>query len=105
MADQRLVPRALLCSALRRAGHGGMQMVFVERLENQIAAIEAVPVGCKFGGATGGLAAHYVAYPSIDWCAHVESPRTCACSIGMRYLRSSGSTRGKIAASPSALGE
>lgn len=42
-------------------------MVFVERLENQIAAVEATPFGCKFGGATGGLAAHYVAYPNIDW--------------------------------------
>eukprot|EP01050_Picozoa_sp_SAG11_P002690 SAG11_NODE_138_length_15111_cov_11.388289_24_plen_256_part_00 len=34
---------------------GKEMMVFVERLENQIAMLEGLPIGCKFGGATGGL--------------------------------------------------
>jgi adenylosuccinate lyase len=46
---------------------GKEMMVFVERLENQIAALEAVPFGCKLGGATGVMAAHYVAFPDVEW--------------------------------------
>ena len=42
-------------------------MVFVERLENQIKLIEQIPYSCKFGGATGNLNAHAVAYPKINW--------------------------------------
>ena len=34
--------------------------VFVERVENQIKLLESVPIGCKMGGASGTLAAHYV---------------------------------------------
>ncbi|MDE5805999.1 MAG: adenylosuccinate lyase [Paramuribaculum sp.] len=43
--------------------------VFAYRLRQQIAALEAVPVSGKFGGATGNFNAHHVAYPSIDWKA------------------------------------
>lgn len=42
-------------------------MVFVERLRNQIAALQTVPFSAKFGGATGNFNAHHVAYPSFDW--------------------------------------
>jgi adenylosuccinate lyase len=42
-------------------------MVFVVRLQNQIAMLKSVPYGAKFGGATGNLNAHHVAYPQIDW--------------------------------------
>lgn len=42
-------------------------MVFVERLETQIASLRAVPVPAKFGGATGNFNAHSVAYPTINW--------------------------------------
>eukprot|EP01133_Synstelium_polycarpum_P019478 gene19478-23332_t len=42
-------------------------MVFVERLTNAIALLEAVPHTAKFGGATGNMNAHHVAYPSVDW--------------------------------------
>ncbi len=42
-------------------------MVFVVRLQNQIAMLKNVPYGAKFGGATGNLNAHHVAYPQIDW--------------------------------------
>lgn len=41
--------------------------VFVVRLEQQIKQLNAVPYGAKFGGATGNLNAHHVAYPEIDW--------------------------------------
>ncbi len=41
--------------------------VFVERLEVQIAQLEAIPIRAKFGGATGNLNAHYAAYPDIPW--------------------------------------
>ena len=41
--------------------------VFVVRLQNQIAQLNAIPYSAKFGGATGNLNAHHVAYPGIDW--------------------------------------
>lgn len=41
--------------------------VFVYRLEQQLKALEAVPVSGKFGGATGNFNAHRVAYPAVDW--------------------------------------
>jgi len=41
--------------------------VFVVRLENQIAQLKTIPYSAKFGGATGNLNAHHVAYPQIDW--------------------------------------
>lgn len=42
-------------------------MVFVERLENQLAMLAQVPFAAKFGGATGNMNAHYITYPHIDW--------------------------------------
>lgn len=42
-------------------------MVFSERLENQIELLLQVPVGAKFGGATGNFNAHQVAFPKTDW--------------------------------------
>ena len=42
-------------------------MVFVERLDNQLQLLKALPIKAKFGGATGNYNAHKVAYPSIDW--------------------------------------
>lgn len=41
--------------------------VYVERLENQIAHVEAIPYSAKFGGATGNFNAHHIAYPQVDW--------------------------------------
>lgn len=41
--------------------------VFVVRLQQQLSQLTSVPHGAKFGGATGNLNAHYVAYPKIDW--------------------------------------
>ena len=48
-------------------------MVFVVRLQNQISQLKAVPYGAKFGGATGNLNAHHVAYPQIDWLSFANN--------------------------------
>lgn len=42
-------------------------MVFVERLQNQIHLLAHLPFTAKFGGATGNLNAHHVAYPEKKW--------------------------------------
>ena len=44
-------------------------MVFVYRLEVQLAELKRCVLSAKFGGATGNFNAHRVAYPSIDWKA------------------------------------
>ncbi|MFT4031126.1 MAG: adenylosuccinate lyase [Siphonobacter sp.] len=46
---------------------GKEMLVFVERLEQQITPLKAIPYAAKFGGATGNFNAHVVAYPSYDW--------------------------------------
>ena len=44
-------------------------MVFVYRLETQLAELKKCSLSAKFGGATGNFNAHSVAYPGIDWKA------------------------------------
>lgn len=46
---------------------GKEMMVFVERLKSQMELFQQVPYSAKFGGATGNLNAHQVAYPHIHW--------------------------------------
>lgn len=46
---------------------GKEMMVFVYRLEKQLAIMKATPISGKFGGATGNFNAHHVAYPDYDW--------------------------------------
>lgn len=41
--------------------------VFAERLKEQLHLLEQVHYSAKFGGATGNLNAHQVAYPRINW--------------------------------------
>ncbi|NND15923.1 MAG: adenylosuccinate lyase [Eudoraea sp.] len=41
--------------------------VFVKRLAEQFNLLNDIPSAAKFGGATGNLNAHHVAYPHIDW--------------------------------------
>ena len=41
--------------------------VFVERLDNQLNALKNIPFCAKFGGATGNMNAHKIAYPQIEW--------------------------------------
>ncbi len=42
-------------------------MVFVYRIETQLAQLKKCVLSAKFGGATGNFNAHRVAYPGIDW--------------------------------------
>lgn len=42
-------------------------MVFVYRLQEQLATLRACKLTAKFGGATGNYNAHHVAYPGYDW--------------------------------------
>ncbi|MCV9388154.1 adenylosuccinate lyase [Reichenbachiella ulvae] len=42
-------------------------LVFHERLTQQVNMLDSVRYGAKFGGATGNMNAHFIAYPEIDW--------------------------------------
>ncbi|MEO9966029.1 MAG: adenylosuccinate lyase [Reichenbachiella sp.] len=42
-------------------------LVFHERLTQQINMLDDIRYGAKFGGATGNMNAHHIAYPEIDW--------------------------------------
>lgn len=44
-------------------------MVFVYRLNEQLATLKSCKFTAKFGGATGNYNAHHMAYPLIDWRA------------------------------------
>jgi adenylosuccinate lyase len=41
--------------------------VFAERLEKQLSQLKSVPFSAKFGGATGNLNAHHIAFPHHNW--------------------------------------
>lgn len=41
--------------------------VFITRLEKQLELLDQVPFSAKFGGATGNMNAHLVAYPDKPW--------------------------------------
>jgi adenylosuccinate lyase len=41
--------------------------VFVERLDIQISQLHHIAYSAKFGGATGNLNAHHIAFPEVDW--------------------------------------
>jgi len=42
-------------------------LVFHERLTLQLEQLKSIPFSAKFGGATGGLNAHHIAFPNLDW--------------------------------------
>ena len=48
-------------------------MVFVARLEEQLRQFGGLTYPAKFGGATGNMNAHKVAYPGIDWKSFADS--------------------------------
>lgn len=53
--------------------HLGKELyVFVERLNDQMHTLNSIPFMAKFGGATGNMNAHKVAYPDIDWPAFAK---------------------------------
>ena len=41
--------------------------VFKVRIEEQLSQLKKIPHSAKFGGATGNMNAHYVAYPKYNW--------------------------------------
>lgn len=41
--------------------------VFAERLSDQLEMLDDAPFSAKFGGATGNMNAHKIAYPDINW--------------------------------------
>jgi len=47
--------------------------VFVERLDIQKRHLLAIPFSAKFGGATGNMNAHFVAFPEKDWVAFANN--------------------------------
>ncbi|MEL6589625.1 MAG: adenylosuccinate lyase [Bacteroidota bacterium] len=55
--------------------------VFVARLEKQVAELKSLPYPAKFGGATGNLNAHYIAYPERDW--HAFAAQFVAEALGL----------------------
>ena len=46
---------------------GKEMAVFHARINGQLEVLEEIPYGAKFGGATGNMNAHYVAYPNQEW--------------------------------------
>ena len=46
---------------------GKEMAVFLSRLNKQCATLKDLGLECKLSGATGNWAAHYIAYPSINW--------------------------------------
>lgn len=48
-------------------------LVFVSRLQTQLALLKATPISGKFGGATGNFNAHAVAFPQVDWNAFAQN--------------------------------
>ncbi|MDN3202907.1 adenylosuccinate lyase [Algoriphagus sediminis] len=47
--------------------------VFVNRLEKQLELYSQIPFSAKFGGATGNMNAHVVAYPELKWNSFAEN--------------------------------
>jgi adenylosuccinate lyase len=41
--------------------------VFCERLENQLLQLKQIPIGAKFGGATGNFNAHHASFKKVNW--------------------------------------
>ena len=46
--------------------------MFVARLEEQLRQFSLLTWPAKFGGATGNMNAHKVAFPDIDWPSFAE---------------------------------
>ena len=51
---------------------GKEMQVYVYRLEEQMQMLKACKLTAKFGGATGNMNAHHVAFPNVDWKTFVN---------------------------------
>lgn len=47
--------------------------VFTARIKEQLRQLEGMSYPAKFGGATGGMNAHKVAFPEVDWPAFADA--------------------------------
>jgi adenylosuccinate lyase len=47
--------------------------VFIARIDEQSKYFGQIPYSAKFGGATGNMNAHKIAYPDIDWIAFADN--------------------------------
>jgi adenylosuccinate lyase len=47
--------------------------VYISRIDEQSKYFGQIPYSAKFGGATGNLSAHKVAYPEIDWISFANN--------------------------------
>ncbi|MDA8302635.1 MAG: adenylosuccinate lyase [Actinomycetota bacterium] len=56
--------------------------VFVARWQRQLRSVRALEVPGKWGGATGTLAAHVMAYPELDWAS---TAREFVTSLGFEW--------------------
>lgn len=63
--------------------------VFIERLNVQIDLVKSISCYAKFGGATGNLNAHAVAFPEVDWAKFAND----FCSNSLRLERSQFTTQ------------
>lgn len=72
--------------------------VFVYRLEEQSAALKSVKITGKFGGATGNMNAHRVAFPAIDWPAFANSFLTDTLGIAREQVTTQISNYDHLAA-------
>lgn len=48
-------------------------LVFIERLEQELEDFGDAKITAKFGGTSGNLHAHYIAYPNINWHLFADS--------------------------------
>lgn len=55
----------------------------VDRLANQMVALESIPIKAKFNGATGNYNAHYVAYPNVNWA---EANKKFIQNLGLDFV-------------------
>lgn len=55
--------------------------VFTSRIGKQLASLRSMPYPGKFGGATGNMNAHYVAFPQHDW--HAFATRFLSDQLGL----------------------
>ena len=63
--------------------------VFIERLNVQVDLIKGISCYAKFGGATGNLNAHAVAFPDVDWVKFAND----FCSESLKLERSQYTTQ------------
>lgn len=60
---------------------GKEMKVFSERLKKQLSTLKKYPIEAKFGGATGNLNAHRIAFPNVNW---IDFTNQFVASLGLQ---------------------